>query len=106
MSNQISRIRVTAKKNLQLEQTFFDALLFFLRPSISSLLNKKCMVGSIHLRGEREVGSKRDFFFLMCQPFASLRFKNLSTKRCSVITAHRLHQTGSDQSRAALWVVH
>ena len=56
------------------------------------------MVGSIHLRGEREVGSERDFF-LICQPFASLRFKNLYnnlysffknlfTKRGSVITAH------------------
>ena len=47
----------------------------------------------------------KGIFFLMCQPFASLRLKNLSTKRCSVITAHRLHQTGSDQSRAALWAV-
>ena len=65
MSNQISRIRVTAKKKIcNKSKRFFDALLFsvFQRPSISSLQNEECMVGSIHLCGEREVGSKRDFF--------------------------------------------
>ena len=43
MSNQNSRIRVTAKKPLQQEQTFFLQCSFLFHTSVSSLLNKESM---------------------------------------------------------------
>ena len=48
MSNEISRMRVTAKKTWQQEQTFFCLnALFFLCASVSSLLNIEFMVVTI-----------------------------------------------------------
>ena len=44
MSNQISHIRVTAKKPLQQERTIFLYCFFFLRASIFSQLNKESMI--------------------------------------------------------------